>query len=775
MRKLGALVVAGALLVGACTSDSDDGNSARPAVDRNASTTEAPFTVVGGVQQVTVTGARPGQPLTLADPDGAKLLTLRADDVGQAVFTYLPDEHTTMPADGSIPGTSGEGIAPGDGYTVRDESTDPVELAGPFRVLAVDDHPPGSFYDEQRLDEGFGYVEMRDGVELSVMVRFPDPNLYGDGPWPTVVEYSGYSPSRPTSAEPGSSIVDLLGYATVGVNMRGTGCSGGVFDIFSPAQQADGYDMIEAIARQPWVLHNEVGMVGLSYSGISQLYTASTRPPSLAAITPLSVIEDPWAIQWPGGIYNSGFTKQWLAERDRQAAPGGQSWVTDLVEQGDDVCEANLPLRQQNLEFEPFARALENRPDAIDDRRLSLLVPNIEVPVYLTGAWQDEQTGPAFATMLDRFTATERKKFTMFNGRHPDGYSPMVLTRWYEFLEFYVAKRVPKLSPAVRALAPEAFEGAFGVPGLGFEPDRFPEFTEDDYDEALAAYEREPVVRVLFENGAAGPVDGAPGYRFEATFDTWPPPDVDAQRWYLGPDGTLMTTPPGTDGVDVYEFDPDAGSTPYTQASASSFISPIVPSDWTSGPPGTSLSYLTEPFDDDLVMAGPGHAELWFRTTESDAHVEVVVSIVQPDGTEYYVQQGLLRASSRSIDESKSTELFVAPRYGAAHRSPLPSGEWVELKVPIFPFAQVFRAGSRLHVRIDTPGRDTPLWEFENPEPQQPDSVYEVARSPERPSAFVLPVVRAFPAAIPEGFPNCPALRGQVCRPFQPTANRTAG
>ncbi len=51
----------------------------------------------------------------------------------------------------------------------------------------------------------------------------------------------------------------------------------------------------------PWVKGNKVGMVGLSYSGITQLYVASTQPPSLAAITPLSVIGDSWQMAWPGG------------------------------------------------------------------------------------------------------------------------------------------------------------------------------------------------------------------------------------------------------------------------------------------------------------------------------------------------------------------------------------------------------------------------------------------------------------------------------------------
>jgi predicted acyl esterase len=46
--------------------------------------------------------------------------------------------------------------------------------------------------------------------------------------------------------------------------MRGTGCSGGAFDFFERLQSLDGYDLVETVARQPWVLHNRVGMAGIS-------------------------------------------------------------------------------------------------------------------------------------------------------------------------------------------------------------------------------------------------------------------------------------------------------------------------------------------------------------------------------------------------------------------------------------------------------------------------------------------------------------------------------
>ena len=46
-------------------------------------------------------------------------------------------------------------------------------------------------------------------------------------------------------------------------------------------------------------------MVGISYGGISQLFVAATQPPHLAAITPLSVIDNTATTLDPGGILNT--------------------------------------------------------------------------------------------------------------------------------------------------------------------------------------------------------------------------------------------------------------------------------------------------------------------------------------------------------------------------------------------------------------------------------------------------------------------------------------
>ncbi|MGH2477224.1 MAG: CocE/NonD family hydrolase, partial [Candidatus Limnocylindrales bacterium] len=517
-------------------------------------------------------------------------------------------------------------------YVIRDDNASPPLATGVVTVPGRDDVPNTALYDRQTLtvarvdvlgnvlpgsslEDGFQYLEMRDGVRLSAMVRLPDPALYGDGPYPTVVEYSGYSPSNPGSEEAGSRLARTFGYATVSVNMRGTGCSGGVFDVFNPAQMADGYDVIEIVARQPWVLRGRVGMVGLSYSGITQLYTAATRPPHLAAVTAQSVIADPWLQAWPGGIFNSGFTHQWIKERDAAAAPGGDSWVTERIGSGDTTCAGHQALRAQNPDFESFVRALDSYPASAGARDLRRLVGDIEAPVFISGAFQDEQTGPQFTALLDAFSSAPVVRVNLWNGRHPDGYGPANLMRWFEFLEFYVAQRVPRLNPAVRALAPPVLAGQFHLRDIELEADRFARFG-DDHAAALTAYEAEDPVRVLFESGIGENEIGEQGGTFEVGLDSWPSGDAEPVTWYLADDERLTPDRPGrrsNGNADRFRFDPEAGgATLFGGTGEYPLVDPVwTGADWTRFGKGEELSYLTDPLADDLVVAGPAVADLW--------------------------------------------------------------------------------------------------------------------------------------------------------------------
>src|ERR1700722_4489125 len=132
------------------------------------------------------------------------------------------------------------------------------------------------------------------------------------GPFPTLVEYAGYGYADPAGPDSGiAAVANLLGFAVVDVNMRGTGCSGGSFDYFEPLQSLDGYDVVETVAHQPWVLPHKGGMLGISYGAISQLFVPATDPPDLDAIAPLSTIDNTATTLYPGGILNTGFAAAW--------------------------------------------------------------------------------------------------------------------------------------------------------------------------------------------------------------------------------------------------------------------------------------------------------------------------------------------------------------------------------------------------------------------------------------------------------------------------------
>jgi len=597
------------------------------------------------------------------------------------------------------------------------------------------------------------------------MVRFPDRGLYGDGPYPTVIEYSGYSPSRPDRLGTGTQIANALGFATVSVNMRGTGCSGGVFDVFNRAQHADGYDIVEVVARQPWVLNHVVGMVGLSYPGISQLYVASTRPPSLAAIVPLSTIADAWQMQWPGGIYNRGFTRQWVNARERESRQGGSSWVTSRVDDGDEICFDNLSLSGLGLDFEPFLRALDTRPAAAEDRNLATLVREIDAAVFIGGAFQDEQTGAQFGAMLDAFDRARAFKVLIGNGRHPDGFAPHAVFRWFEFLEFYVARRVPALHPVMRTLGAAEFGRIFGMEGTEFPEDRFADF--ETFDAALEAYASEPQVQLFFESGA-GDLDqpGVPIPRFEVGLNQWPPQNTVEMTWYLGPHNGLEETRPESMAADEWLFDLEAGVSTFFGPEGYQILRPLWDIDWTRFSERSMVSYQTPPMAASQVLTGPGILEVWVKSPVTDVTLQATLTEVRPDGNETLIQSGWLRLGHRKAERGPSLRLFRTFSQADFREMPLDSWEKAEVSIPSF--AHPMRAGSALRLIISAPGRDHGTWEFESPAYESAPTI-QIGYGPQYPSSLILGQLPDI--NIPDGLPACPSLRGQPCRRYEEHVN----
>jgi hypothetical protein len=604
-------------------------------------------------------------------------------------------------------------------------------------------------------------------------VTFPE----GKGPYPTVVNYSGYTPSQPGApigdyssfckTEPvlcdaptdaSALIAALNGYATVGVNMRGTGCSGGAYDYFETMQLLDGYDLIETIAAQDWVSGHRVGMTGLSYPGISQLFVAKTHPPSLAAITPLSVIGSTYTTGRPGGIFNDGFALEWITNVLDKAKPYGQGWEQKRVDGGDDVCAENQLLHAQRVDV--IAEARDNAyytDDLVGPVDPTAFVHDIDVPVFLAGAWEDEQTGPFFFTLLDQFKSSPLTRFTVYNGVHPDGFAPQVLVEWKAFLDIYVAHVVPKTSDDVRLLAPLLFQNVYKV-SLNLPADRFDEY--GTWEEAKAAYEAEPPLRAIFEDGANMDL-GAPVGTFEKRFAAWPPPGTKPLRLYFQPDGSLAKTMPTVDkAASTFQLDPEAGHRGIL-AKGGNVWDPLPAYDWRQPAPGFDVVFESPPLDEELVMLGTGSVDLWIRSVVDDADLEVNLIEVRPDGQERYIQSGWLRASLRKL-AANATELWPDHTYRQPDEAPLVAGEWTPARVGIAGFSHVFRKGSRIRVTVDTPGDSRAAWQFAL-KTFPGDVHYDVAHSSTYPSSVVLPVIDGLVSSTP--LPPCPSLRAQQCRP----------
>ncbi len=721
------------------------------------------FDVRGTVEQVYIWNAEPESDFELLGENGELAARGTTDYLGSLVLRELP---------------------PGDGYRVQ-PSADTGDYTAPVTVMSVGgSQPDASFYTGQELVEGFQYITMRDGTTLSANVWLPGP--IDEGPYPTIVNYSGYSPSRPSrplgeDLEPfcenfpvlcnapdhgAGMFAGLMGYASVGVNVRGTGCSGGAYDYFEPLQLLDGYDVIEIVSRQEWVKHNQVGMAGLSYPGITQLFVASTQPPGLAAIAPMSVIADSaTSCLAPGGIYNIGFALAWVENVLDKAQPYGHGWIEDLVAEGDAVCEENQLLHDQRLDV--VQKAYDN-PYYTDEIAKPLdpssFADQIQVPVYLAGQWQDEQTGPHFAALLDKFTSSPSTRFMVSNGVHPDGWAPQELMEWKTFLDLYVDREVPHLDDDLRTAAPLFFQMMFGT-ALDLPENRFEDYTS--FEQARADFEAENPLVVFFESGADEGIDpGAPQATFVETFAAWPVPETVAARWYLQPDGSLTgELPPADGGASSFVHDPAAGDR----------VTRVDGSVWDNQPsydyrpllPDYSMAFETEPLVEDRVMIGHGSVDLWMQSTADDADLEVNLTEVRPDGMESFVQSGWLRASHRALRED-ATELRPVKSHYEEDAAPLPAGEWEEVRVEIMPFAHIFRAGSRIRLSVDTPGDSRWEWRFILQE-YEDEPTHHVAHQLAYPSSVALPWIPD--VDVPTGMPDCTALRGQPCRAYEPLEN----
>ena len=565
----------------------------------------------------------------------------------------------------------------------------------------------------------FGYIEMSDGVKLRYAAVLPDKA----GRFPVAMKYDGYCEgTNPITCNEGSgktaeALLDA-GYAVVGVQLRGTGCSEGQFDFRAPIANTDGATAVEFVERQEWS-SGHIGMFGDSFPGITQPGVGALRPKGLDALAPWQIVDDPYRdVAYPGGLGNGVFGIFWGVYNQPFASAGAASGG---VQAGDPQCGRSAAgAAPVNLGTNIFVAGQQHpyldsywTPKTVGDS-----AARINVPTLGCTTWQDDEVGSRAGWTLFEKLAPGRTWMIGSNGFHGQCVYSTAMTK--ELLRFF---------------------------------DRFVKGERNGYEDT-------PHTQIWHD--ATNAADAKPGW--VSTGGSWPPA-VDATKLYLGKDAALTATAPaGDEPADDYVSPTGSAGTENGIAAGQSGQLWKVPGD-----PSGAKAYTTPKLAHDVELLGPASVNLWLKSTATDTGLQATITEVRPDGQEVYVNRGWLTASHRKLDEGASTDTMPVQTHREEDAEPLEPGTPTPVRIEVFPFEHIFRAGSRLRLIIDTPSQ-TGGWNFQ---PVANAGVNSILHDAQHPSELVLSTMST--SSVEKGHPACDTVLNQPCRPDAFTNSAPAG
>lgn len=230
------------------------------------------------------------------------------------------------------------------------------------------------------------WIPLADGCRLAARIWLPD-NAEAR-PVPAVLEYIPYRKSDATATRdaPIHAYFARHGYASVRVDLRGSGDSDGILeDEYLPGEQRDGLEVLRWLAAQPWCT-GRVGMIGKSWGGFNALQIAAHRPPELAAVISVCSTDDRYAddVHYRGGcllawdMLSWGSTMLAYSARPPDPAVVGERWRAMWL----DRLDRTPPLV-------PTWLAHQRRDDYWKQGSVCEEYDAIACPVYMVGGWQD--------------------------------------------------------------------------------------------------------------------------------------------------------------------------------------------------------------------------------------------------------------------------------------------------------------------------------------------------------------------------------------------------
>lgn len=495
---------------------------------------------------------------------------------------------------------------------------------------------------------------MRDGVQLSADVWLPR----APGKHPVLLLRTPYLKTMPEAkhAEWGRYFAQR-GYAFVVQDVRGRGDSGGEFNFFFQEAQ-DGYDAVEALAREPWA-NGRVCMIGVSYWATTQWLAARERPPHLACIAPTSPAGE-YLNELPtiGGAFMMMWGLHWLNDTSGRISQGPNMETLDwqrIYEHRplltmDEAMGRQMRLYREFLQhptMDAYWRRIQFTPQ--DFQR-------IDIPVLtVTGLFDGDQTGALFY-----WKGLREHEKTQAENRF------LVIGPWSHIQSFLGgADKMGELALSADAIIDnKALHLAFF----------------DRYLKQSTTTLNFPRARVY--------VTGANEWR---NYADYPLREVKTQRLFFASTGKANTAQ--GDGrltwgkqekrshADEYRYDPKNP----------------VPFSWDSGANRLEIQqrpdvlvYTSDPLQRPLEAIGSVSVELYAASDARDTDFTAVISDVQPDGRALYLGSkpvGIIRARYR---DGMDQERLLSP--GKVERYTISLGD----------LAHSFLPGHRVRVEISS-------------------------------------------------------------------------
>ena len=236
------------------------------------------------------------------------------------------------------------------------------------------------------------FIPLSDGVKLASKIWLPE-DAHRD-PVPAIIEYLPYRYQEGTADRDALTHPYFAGhgYASVRVDMRGTGNSTGVLlGEYLKQEQDDALEVIDWVTAQAWC-SGTVGIIGISWGGFNGLQIAARQPQALKAIVTICSTDDRYAddIHFMGGamlLDNIAWSTYMFSINTTPPDPllHGDAWRDIWHDRlkGSGLWLTNWLEHQQRDEFYQHGSVCENYDD-------------INCAVYAVGGWADGYSNSIF-------------------------------------------------------------------------------------------------------------------------------------------------------------------------------------------------------------------------------------------------------------------------------------------------------------------------------------------------------------------------------------------